>query len=408
MNQPILTVFYQFNPWKPTIGGIQTCINYVIKYAPEEFRLRLVGTGYDPDQPLGQWYDAELHGRSFQFMPLIYLPNDNIRGLIPTTVKYTRALLGRNFSSDFLQFHRLEPSVAAASWSGQKILYIHNDIYQEVKGGGKGGILWRKLPWAYFTLERLLVGQFDRILSCNSDSAALYQQRYSEIANRVSYLPNTVDGDIFYPLAPAERQQQRIHLAQKLGLAETTRFVLFAGRLHPQKDPLLLVRSIAALHDPEVHLLIVGEGELKEEVRTEIDRLGLAHQVTLLGSLQQAELADLYRVCQVFILTSLYEGLARSSIEALACGTPVITTRAGETPKFLTDDSGIVCDQRTPESIAAALKQVLHHPQAYPPEACVRVVQPYDAKSVVSGIYGQLLETWQRQIGEGFRTPVRA
>jgi glycosyltransferase involved in cell wall biosynthesis len=404
MNRPTLTIFYQFNPWNPSIGGIQTCIRYVIKHSPKEFQLRLVGTGSaNSEMPLGQWSDAELYGREFQFMPLIRLKNDNVRGRIPTTVLYTQALIGRDFSSDFLQFHRLEPTLAASQWSGEKIFYIHNDIDQAVKGASKeGGIMWRRFPWAYFALEGRLVKQFDHVLSCNTKSADSYRQRYPDIADRVMYLPNTVDSDLFYSLPPEQRQQRRIQLARDLKLPDETRFILFAGRLHPQKQPLLLIRSFAALKEPNTHLLVVGQGELEADIRAEIARLNLSDHVTLLEPLQQSELANLYQICNMFVLTSAYEGLCRGSIEALACGTPVITTRAGETPNFLTADSGIVCDEQTPEAIAAAWRQVLAYPDQYPAEACTRVVQPYDAHYVVNGIYSRFLEDWQHRQAQTF------
>ena len=401
MHFPILTIFYQFDPVNPSIGGIQTCIKYLIKFVPEEFQLRIVGIGNNSTLTANKWHEIELYGRNLLFMPLFNLENDNVRKLVPTSVKYTIALLGRKFDSDFLQFHRLEPTMAALDWSGTKVYYIHNDLDQAVKmtngKNGKGGILWRRFPWAYFALERFLVRQFDRIMSCNTNSAARFRQSYPDIADRVTYLPNTVDSDLFYPFSSEKRQQQRESLAQNLGLKEDTRFILFAGRLHPQKQPLLLIRAIAALDDPNVHLLIVGEGELKDEIHAEITRLELSHRITLLGSLEQSKLADLYRVSSLFVLTSAYEGLARGSIEALACGTPIVTTRAGETPNFLTTESGIVCEEQTPMAIANALRTVLEHPKNYSPEACIQVVKPYNARDVVHGIYSELLQQWKQK-----------
>ena len=73
--KPILTIFYQFNPWHSTIGGIQTVITNFIKYAPDDFEIRLVGTGTEPKQPKGKWQEAELAGRKIQFMPLFNLQN---------------------------------------------------------------------------------------------------------------------------------------------------------------------------------------------------------------------------------------------------------------------------------------------------------------------------------------------
>lgn len=399
MHYPILTIFYQFDPLNPSIGGIQTCIKYLIKFVPEEFQLRIVGIANNSQLSVNKWHQVDLYGRNFLFMPLFNVENDNVRKLIPTSVKYTAALLGRQFDSDFLQFHRLEPTMAAFPWSGSKIYYIHNDLDQAVKltdgKNGKGGILWRRIPWAYFALERFLVRQFDRIMSCNTNSAARFRQSYPDIADRITYLPNTFDSDLFYPLAAEQRQQLRIGLVQGFSLEEDTRFILFAGRLHPQKQPLLLIRAIAALDDPKVHLLIVGEGELENEIHAEIARLKLSNRITMLGSLEQSKLADLYRISSLFVLTSAYEGLARGSIEALACGTPIVTTRAGETPNFLTAESGIVCDEQTPKAIALALRQVLEHPGNYPIQACTQVAKPYNARDVVNGIYSQLLQQWK-------------
>lgn len=285
-------------------------------------------------------------------------------------------------------------------WRGHKIFHIQNDIFQEVKGNSKGGILWKRFPWAYFALEKQLVGQFDRIVSCNSNSAQNYREAYPAIADRVSYLPNTFDSDLFYPLSNLDRHTGRQALAKRLGLADSTQFILFAGRLHPQKDPSLLVQAMAAVKNPQAHLLIVGKGELKDSIVAELKQLGISDRATLLGAIKQTELADLYRVCDLYVLTSAYEGLAFGSLEALACGTPVITTEAGELPSFLAPDSGIVCQHQNPEAIAAAWERVVQQPDAFPSAACTRVASPYQAERVVQSFYGALLKDWQNKSAE--------
>ena len=398
MRKPVLTIFYQFNPWQTSIGGIQTVIRSFVKYSPSEFEVRLVGTEGDPAQPLGVWRDTELAGKAIRFMPLFTLRNDNTRKLIPTTVKYTAALLRRRLTSDFMHFHRLEPSLAALNWRGEKTLFVHNDIQKQIDStGNKDAILWRRFPGVYSALERLLVGQFAQILSCNTESLHYYRQLYPRIADRISYIKNTVDTEIFYPLTLDEREQGRRILAQQMGLAEDTRFVLFAGRLHAQKDPSLLLYSFAALNKPNVHLIIVGDGDLSDEIRSKICFFGLSKQVTMLGPVAQAKLAQLLRICSVFVLTSAYEGLPVAVLEALACGTPVVTTRCGETPNLLSAKSGVVCRERTREAIADALSKVLQQPGDYPIEACVQAAEPYSARSVVGAVYSDMLSRWQQQ-----------
>ncbi len=398
MRKPVLTIFYQFNPWHTSIGGIQTVIRSFVKYSPDEFEIRLVGTGNEPSEPLGVWQDAELAGKAIRFMPLFTLQNDNFRKLVPTTVKYTAALLKRRLASDFMHFHRLEPTLATLNWPGEKTLFVHNDIQKQIDSkGSKKAILWQRFPGAYSTLERLLVSQFDQILSCNTQSLQYYQQRYPRLAERVSYIKNPVDNEVFYPLSLEEREQGRRSLAQKMGLAEDTRFVLFAGRLHAQKDPALLLYSFAALNDPKAHLIIVGDGDLKDEINYKICFFGLSKQVTMLGPVSQAEIAQLQRVSSAFVLTSAYEGLPVSVLEALACGTPVVTTRCGETPNLLSAKSGVVCQERTRDAVAAALRKVLKNPGDYPIEACVQAAEPYSARTIVGGVYNDMLNRWQQQ-----------
>lgn len=395
MHKPVLTIFYQFNPWNPTIGGIQTLIGNFIKYAPNEFEVRLVGTGTDIGQTMKGWQEAEFAGREISFLPLLTIENDNVRGRIPTTVKYASALLGRCYASDFMHFHRLEPTLATWNWRGDKTLFIHNDISTQMQGGGnKKAILWRRFPALYYALEGALIRQFEQILSCNNNAVKSYQQRYPQIADRVAYIKNTFDSEIFFPLTFQEKKAQRKQFAQQLGLTQDTNFLLFAGRLHPQKDPILLIRAFAALKELNIHLLIAGDGELAAQMTSEITRLGLSERVTMLGATTPAQLANLYRICSAFVLTSAYEGLPLVVLEALASGIPVVTTNCGETPKFLLPDSGIVCNN-TPECVADALTKILRHPEDYPLHACVRTAAPYAASNVVAEVYSQMFHRWE-------------
>ncbi len=406
MRKPVLTIFFQFNPWRTSIGGIQNIIRSFVKYAPDEFEVRIVGTGDELCTHIGQWQDAEFAGQPIRFLPLFQLGDDNHRKRIPTTtLRYTTALLKHSLSSDFMHFHRLEPTLAARNWQGEKTLFLHNDIRQYMTASDdKNVIPWRHFPAAYFALEGHLVRQFNQILSCHTGSLELYRQRYPDIADRVSYIKNSFDSEIFYPLPTALGDQERQSFARKLGLSEDTRFILFAGRLHLQKDPILLLHAIAALKMPNTHLLIAGDGELSGEVQAEILRLNLSDRVTLLGAVPLMEMANLHRASSVFALSSRFEGLPLVALEALACGTPVVTTDCGETPRLLSQDSGVVCQTRTADAIADALQKVLHHPEAFPLEACVRVSQPYTARTIVTSVYSDMLTRWEHRL-QATRTP---
>ncbi len=117
----------------------------------------------------------------------------------------------------------------------------------------------------------------------------------------------------------------------------------------------------------------------------------------MLGVLNQKELAQFHQISSVFVLSSAYEGLPLVVLEALACGTPIVTTKCGETPKLLTPKSGLVCQERSPLSIADALRRVVLNPRDYPMESCVQSASPYAANSVVTQVYSQMWQRWELQ-----------
>lgn len=398
MRNPVLTIFYQFDPWNPSIGGIQTLICSILKYSIPQVDLRFVGFTSNPEVAVGQWHNLEFSGRKLKFFPLFYIADDNIKQIIPTSVRYTTALLGKNFSSEFMHFYRIEPTIATLFWKGEKTLFVQNDIHQRLfSKQAKNSILWRKFPFVYLALERLLIRQFHWILSCNQNSESFYKKNYTDISERVHFFKNNVDEEIFYPIEQYERDSNREELANQLGLPHETRFVLFAGRLHPQKDPLLLLQAFKLVGDPYAHLLIVGEGELTELVKIEIDRLNLSKQVSMLGIMNQVELANLHRLSSAFVLTSTHEGLPFVVLEALACGTPVVSTLAGETPNILLQGGGLISADRTPQAIASSLITVLEHPEYFPVHDCLRAAEPYSAKKVISEIYQDIIERWNQK-----------
>jgi glycosyltransferase involved in cell wall biosynthesis len=383
MQKPVLTIFYQFNPWRSSIGGIQTIIRSFLKYAPDTFDVRFVGTSDDPVETPFIWRDANYAGRAIQFMPLLTLQDDNRRKRIPITARYTAAMLRTCLKSDFMHFHRLEPTIAAKHWQGEKTLFVHNDLKQQASK--------QKLFALSTAIERYLIQQFDQVLSCHTGSLELYRDRYPNLSDRISYINNSFDDGLFQPVR--DRVSHRRAFARSLNLPEETRFILFAGRLQAQKDPVLLIQSIAAMTHPNAHLLIAGDGELAPEVRAEIERLKVP--ATMLGAQTLTEMIHLYQAASVFVLSSRFEGLPVSVLEALGCGTPIVTTDCGDTPNLLSSESGIVCQDRAAKTISDALDRVLFSPDDFSIEACLRAAQPYAARAIVGQVYRDMFARWE-------------
>ena len=97
------------------------------------------------------------------------------------------------------------------------------------------------------------------------------------------------------------------------------------GRLSPEKDQLTLVKAIALLaHEQPVHLVIAGEGTLRSAILDLITAHKLSERVALLGHIDDPY--TLLQRAELTVCSSIYEGFGNAIVEALACGTPIVST----------------------------------------------------------------------------------
>lgn len=112
--------------------------------------------------------------------------------------------------------------------------------------------------------------------------------------------------------------------------------VIHAAQFHPQKNQQLLLDAFARFRGQNAELWMLGRGPLGPHLQAHAERLGIADQVRWLGHV--ANPFALFRQADVCALTSDYEGLPNVLIEAMACGTPVVSTRCDFGPAELLDD----------------------------------------------------------------------
>jgi glycosyltransferase involved in cell wall biosynthesis len=138
--------------------------------------------------------------------------------------------------------------------------------------------------------------------------------------------------------------------------------VLFLGSLIPRKRPEALVRAVTSL--PAVHALLVGQGDLEDDLRAEVAARGLADRVRLAAPPDDDGhlpwIRDALLRAEVMCLPSSSEGLPLAFVEALACGTPIVGfgPAVREIREELGVDVGVPLDEGTPEEIAGAIESV--------------------------------------------------
>ena len=149
---------------------------------------------------------------------------------------------------------------------------------------------------------------------------------------------------------------------QKYQLPE--RFLLYVGLLEPRKNLPVLLHAFASLppKKPEVKLVIVGrQGWMYTQTLQLVQSLGLAERVHFTGYVDQPDLPRVYNLAQMAIYPSLYEGFGFPVLEAMACGTPVITSNVSSMPE-ITAEAGLLVPPGDVPALATAIEHLLSDP----------------------------------------------
>jgi glycosyltransferase involved in cell wall biosynthesis len=254
-------------------------------------------------------------------------------------------------------------------------------------------VRWRRFPWLYFQLEKRYLRRMSWVYCVNREGVRYYRDTYPDMADRIAFVPTWVDEEVFYPRPAPERQMLRRRLLAELNPGSPpSRIVLFVGRLEGPKDPELLLASFRALLqlEPGAALAIVGTGTLEPSVRRRAAELGLGDRVFFLGPRPQQEVAELLNAADLLLLTSAFEGMPMTVLEALGCGLPVVSTDVGEVGLVVRDGtSGMLVKECNPEALARAVVRVIGLKAAgqITVETCVASVAPYLARTVLKEMY---------------------
>jgi glycosyltransferase involved in cell wall biosynthesis len=242
---------------------------------------------------------------------------------------------------------------------------------------------------AYVALERLAGALSDRLL--------VVAERHRDVGlaagiarpDRYAVLRSGIDAAGFrVPLrSPAV-------VRGELGFAREHKVVGTVACLKPQKAPLDFVETAAraSAADPRLRFFIAGDGELRGAVLERIAALGLDGKVRLLG--WREDVVDLLHAADLFLLTSLFEGLPRAVLQAMAAGTPVVATAVDGTPEVVQHErTGLLVAPGDPASASAAVLRMLG--DAGLARACVGAArQRLDASFDVRQMLGDLERTY--------------
>ena len=218
----------------------------------------------------------------------------------------------------------------------------------------------------YATLAFRAAARFSKHIITVSEFSKTEIQRYLRVpAERISVIPNGVDHALFRP--PRDKSQPR-RVREKYSLPP--RYLLYVGNVKPHKNLITLVDAFASLPEAltDRHLVIVGQREGFITGDTELAQAlqndpPLARRVHFTGFVQQADLPVLYRLAELFVFPSKYEGFGLPPLEAMACGCPVVVSDRASLPEIC-GTAADYADPDNPDDLAARILAALQRSSA--------------------------------------------
>jgi glycosyltransferase involved in cell wall biosynthesis len=227
--------------------------------------------------------------------------------------------------------------------------FVH---YPETFPANLVAYLNRVVPWS--------VNRASHILADSHSTSRDLQTLWGIKSNRITVLYSGVN-ERFKPVTDKKALES---VRARYGLGKP--YVLAVGTVQPRKNYELLVRAFRPIAERHPHSLVIvgGKGWLEEGLLAEIERQGLRERVQMAGFVDDADLPAVYSAADILAFPSLYEGFGLPLLEAMACGTPVISSDASSLPEVASNGSAILLSPNDEAAWTAAMVRLLEDENA--------------------------------------------
>lgn len=196
---------------------------------------------------------------------------------------------------------------------------------------------------------------------CIVTHGPVHYESIKRIVENVAFVPLWIDTGKFKPLPKSDVVSLR---RKYMGVTDDSKILLFVGRLHPEKDVRTLLQGFRKLVEvrKDARLVIVGRGPDKGKYVELASELNINDRVRFLGYIPHQKLAEYYNLADIYVITSVWEELSNTIMEAMACGVPVVATEVGGNPYLIRNgETGLLVPPKDPEALARKLIFALDH-----------------------------------------------
>ena len=212
--------------------------------------------------------------------------------------------------------------------------------------------------------ENALVASSHRIVAPTGTEKTYIIDHYKADEAKIATIPCGVNQDLFCPM---DKKQAR----KKIGVSENENIVLYVGRVEPLKGLDRILHAIARLNDKmPVKLVVVGGDqhnttEMQDTLKL-VDALKIENAVSFAGRIDQSLLPFYYNAADVLAVASFYESFGLVALEALSCGTPVVSTPVGAMKTIIQPGkTGYLTDDLSVGTLLKALNRIIENTAYY-------------------------------------------
>jgi len=265
--------------------------------------------------------------------------------------KLSRVLKRENV--DILHCHKHQATIygtIAAKLAGVPVVFSHVHGLNRSKNPRRKFINWIVLKWA------------TKIIAvANSVKEDVLKNNWALSSDKLSVLENSVDFECFANVAIT-----KVEAKGRLGVIPPDAFVYGTiARFGLFKGHSFLISAFEKVKKQvaSAHLILVGDGLLKEEIQKQVAKAGLDESVHFLG--QRDNIAEIYKAIDVFVLPSIgSEGMPRVILEAMAAGVPCVATKVGGIPEIVSgEDVGFLVPPGDENALAEVMLKLAKMPE---------------------------------------------
>ena len=332
-----------------------------IEHHCQELYSRIVKQGHSVDLFARSSYTASLHHYNVQGIRVLPLPSVKLKGVDALLCSAVAGVVSSRMNYDIVHFHALGPALFSSLPKFTSFAKVVVTCH---------GLDWRRSKWDKASSELLRMGEktavscADRLIVVSEELRSYFMQTYGR---ETIYIPN----------APANFAQSdpNFSYGTSLGL-EQKRYILFLGRLVPEKRPDLLIEAFQTLKPAGWKLVLAGGvSDTNQFVSELVDIAANSTDIVFAGELHGTRLAEIVRGAGLFVLPSELEGLPMAMLEAMQEGVPVIGSDIPPHQQLLAEGRGMLFQNGNLDSCVHCLNWAIDNSQKL--SAMVKDAQSY-------------------------------